>query len=59
MLGWDEHLGSITAGKLADIIAVKGNPLEDISSLENPLLVIKDGKVIINKIDSYSVFEKN
>jgi len=46
-------------GKLADIVAVKGNPLEDISSLEKPLLVIKDGKVIINKIDSYSVFEKN
>ena len=39
--------------------AVKGNPLEDISSLEKPLLVIKDGKVVINKIDSYSVFEKN
>ena len=59
MLGWDDHLGSIIPGKLADIIAVKGNPLEDISSLEKPLLVIKDGKVVINKIDSYSVFEKN
>ena len=59
MLGWDDHLGSIKPGKLADIIAVQGNPLENISSLEKPLLVIKDGKVVINKIDSYSVFEKN
>ncbi len=58
LVGWDDELGSIESGKLADIIAVKGNPLEDISVLESPILVIKDGKIIINKLDSYSALEK-
>ena len=58
LVGWDDELGSIESGKLADIIAVKDNPLEDISVLENPILVIKDGEIIINKLDSYSALEK-
>ena len=58
LVGWDDELGSIESGKLADIIAVEGNPLEDISVLESPILVIKDGEIIINKLDSYSALEK-
>ena len=58
LVGWDDDLGSIESGKLADIIAVKYNPLEDMSVLENPILVIKDGEIIINKLDSYSALEK-
>ena len=58
LVGWDDELGSIESGKLADIIAVTGNPLEDISVLESPILVIKDGKIIINKLASYSALEK-
>lgn len=58
LVGWDDNLGSIESGKLADIIAVKDNPLEDMSVLENPILVIKDGEIIINKLDSYSALEK-
>ena len=58
LVGWDDELGSIESGKLADIIAVEGNPLEDISVLESPILVIKDGVIIINKLDSYSALEK-
>ena len=58
LVGWDDELGSIESGKLADIIAVKDNPLEDISVLESPILVIKDGEIIINKLDSYSALEK-
>ena len=58
LVGWDDDLGSIESGKLADIIAVKDNPLEDMSVLENPILVIKDGEIIINKLDSYSALEK-
>ncbi|MEC9064120.1 MAG: amidohydrolase family protein, partial [Pseudomonadota bacterium] len=38
-----DKLGSIESGKLADLIAVKGNPIEDISVLENVDVVIKDG----------------
>ena len=38
------ELGSIKAGQLADLVGVKGNPLENISLLENVQLVIKDGQ---------------
>ncbi|MEQ9443283.1 MAG: amidohydrolase family protein [Cyclobacteriaceae bacterium] len=41
----DDQLGSIEADKLADIIAVDDNPLENISTLENVVFVMKEGKV--------------
>ena len=41
----EDKLGSIEEGKLADMIAVKGNPLDDISILENIEVIIKDGVV--------------
>lgn len=41
-----DTLGTIETGKLADIIAVKGNPLEDIKSLQKVSFVMKDGEVI-------------
>ena len=43
LLRIEDKLGSIESGKLADLIAVKGNPIEDISILENVDVVIKDG----------------
>jgi len=45
LLNISDILGSISSGKYADIIAVKGNPLEDISVLENIDFVMKNGKV--------------
>jgi imidazolonepropionase-like amidohydrolase len=45
LLKW-ESLGTIEEGKLADIIAVPGNPLEDISKLEDVGFVMIDGKVV-------------
>src|SRR5690625_3336020 len=48
-MGWDEKLGTIESGKLADIIITKTNPLTNISSLEDPnniVMVIKDGEVV-------------
>ena len=48
LLGQRDNLGSISAGKLADIVAVPGNPLEDIRVMENVLFVMKDGEVFKN-----------
>lgn len=45
LLGESENLGSISVGKHADIIAVKGNPLEDVTLLEDVQFVMKGGEV--------------
>jgi imidazolonepropionase-like amidohydrolase len=48
-LGWQDHVGTVQAGKLADIIIAKTDPLRDIRSLENNdniVLVMKDGKIV-------------
>lgn len=48
-LGWDDRVGTVKAGKLADIIIVKTNPLQDIRSIENVdniAFVMKDGKIL-------------
>lgn len=45
LLGMEQELGSIKAGKLADIIAVPGNPLDDIKTLGQVSFVMKDGQI--------------
>jgi len=45
LLGVSAQLGSITPGKLADIIAVRGDPLRDVRLLEDVRFVMKDGRV--------------
>jgi imidazolonepropionase-like amidohydrolase len=42
-LGIDDHLGSIEAGKLADLFVVRGNPLDDIKAARDIEIVFKDG----------------
>jgi len=51
LLGWDKHLGSITPGKWADIVAVSGDPLKDIHNVEKPVFVMKNGVIYKNKGD--------
>jgi imidazolonepropionase-like amidohydrolase len=46
LLGWQDQIGVLKAGYLADIIAVPGNPLEDISLLQNVSFVMKAGIVV-------------
>jgi imidazolonepropionase-like amidohydrolase len=45
-LGKGKDLGTIEAGKLADLVAVKGDPLKDINELKKVKFVMKNGKVI-------------
>ncbi len=45
LLNIKEKLGSLSVGKLADIVAVKGDPLKDISILQNINFVMKNGQV--------------
>ncbi len=47
-LGWQDQIGSIAKGKFADLIAVAGNPLGDITELQRVKFVMKGGKVIRN-----------
>jgi imidazolonepropionase-like amidohydrolase len=51
LIGHSELFGSITAGKSADIIAVKGNPLTDVSALEQVDFVMKEGVVHKHEIE--------
>src|SRR5207249_5041996 len=41
LLGWSDKVGTIEAGKWADIIAVHGDPLKDVTTLEHVKLVMK------------------
>ena len=45
-MGWSARVGTIEADKFGDVIAVKGNPLEDISVLENVAVVVKGGLLL-------------
>lgn len=50
MLGMADRLGTIEAGKIADIVAVSGDPLANISELENVRFVMKEGVVYKNEM---------
>lgn len=52
LLGWTDKVGSISKNKFADIVAVEGNPIDDITILEKVKFVMKDGVVYKNEITS-------
>jgi imidazolonepropionase-like amidohydrolase len=50
LMGWADQIGAIEPGKFADIIAVSGDPLDDIKQLEHVKFVMKGGQVVRNDI---------
>jgi imidazolonepropionase-like amidohydrolase len=49
LLGLAKSIGTIEPGKLADIVAVPGDPLADISATEHVIFVMKEGAVVVGK----------
>jgi imidazolonepropionase-like amidohydrolase len=53
MLGWQDRIGVIEPGKFADLVAVAGDPIADISELERVRFVMKGGQVVRNEVASH------
>jgi imidazolonepropionase-like amidohydrolase len=49
-MGWQDRIGSIEKGKYADLIAIAGDPLADITELQRVKLVMKGGRIIRNDL---------
>jgi imidazolonepropionase-like amidohydrolase len=50
LMGWQEDIGALEAGRYADVIAVEGDPLTDIAALQNVAFVMKGGSVVKNTL---------
>jgi imidazolonepropionase-like amidohydrolase len=53
--GWANHVGSLEKGKFADVIAVSGDPLQDVSEVERVKFVMKGGMVVRDELSPPSV----
>ncbi len=47
-LGWTDRVGTLAPGRFADLVAVDGDPLADITVLERPVVVVKGGRPVID-----------
>jgi imidazolonepropionase-like amidohydrolase len=50
LMGWQDRVGSLEAGKFAGVIAVTGDPTTDITELERRKFVMKGGQVYKNEL---------
>jgi imidazolonepropionase-like amidohydrolase len=46
LMGWSDRVGSLAPGRFADLVAVEGDPLADVTVLERPVVVVKGGVVV-------------
>ena len=49
-MGWQDQIGSLEKGKFADIVAVAGDPVADITELQHVKFVMKGGKIVRDEI---------
>jgi len=49
LLGWQDRVGAIEAGRFADLVAVSGDPLDDVAVLESIPFVMKGGSVVVDR----------
>ena len=52
MLRLEKSIGVLEPGYEADLIAVEKNPLENITTVQDPLLVISNGRIAVDRLDS-------
>jgi imidazolonepropionase-like amidohydrolase len=49
LMGWSERVGTLAPGRFADLVAIEGDPLDDVSRLESPTVVAKGGAVVLDR----------
>jgi imidazolonepropionase-like amidohydrolase len=49
LLGLGDRIGSLEPGKTADLVAVQGDVLKDITAIDRVLLVVKEGRIFLRK----------
>ena len=52
-LGITDSIGSIKKGELADLVVIEGNSMEDIETVKNVKLVLRDGRLMKGSIEAY------
>ena len=48
-LGWADRVGSLAPGRFADVVAVDGEPLGDVTVLDRPVVVMKGGAIVLDR----------
>ena len=51
LLGWEQSVGTVEVGKLADVVAVPGDPLQDLAALERVSFVMLGGRIVSTRHD--------
>ena len=49
-MGWSDRVGSLAVGRYADLVAVEGDPLDDLTALERPMAVVKGGRRVFEAL---------
>jgi imidazolonepropionase-like amidohydrolase len=49
LMGWSDRVGALAPGRFADLVAVDGDPLSDVTILERPVVVAKGGELVVDR----------